>query len=251
MNSQDWLAYYQENKKNRPEPKWNLPSPLDSAKQRILAHSLSHFQLGETGGGRFLLSEARAQVPDDVAYHHALELFVAEEGEHARLLERLVLRFGGQIIHRHWTHALFRLVRHALGFKFEIQLLVIAELVGTAYYRLLQVRTPDPVLEETCALLLADEKRHIEFHADWLGDFQSRLLPLEGAAWRAQFQVLFTMAAYVAWIDHRIALGVAGSNRREFFSEARRECIHFLRQLERNAGQEAGEFGSIPALNRG
>jgi hypothetical protein len=247
MNSQDWLTYYQENKQNRPEPKWNLPTSLESGKQRILAHSLSHFQLGETGEGRFLIAEARVQIPHDLAYHRALELFVAEEREHARLLERLVLRFGGHTIQRHWTHSLFRLVRHALGFKFEIQLLVIAELVGTAYYRLLRARTPDPVLDETCALLLADEARHIDFHADWLGDFQSRLLPLEGAAWRAQFQILFTVAAEVAWIDHRAGLGAAGSNRREFFQEARRECIRFLRSLELNARQQANEFAPVPA----
>lgn len=247
MNSQNWLSYYQENKQHRPEPKWNLPSSLESGKQHILARSLSHFQLGETGEGRFLMAEARAQAQDDVAYHQALGLFVAEEGEHARLLKRLVLRFGGHTIERHWTHALFRLARHALGFRFEIQLLVIAELVGTAYYRLLRARARDPVLEETCTLLLSDEARHIEFHADWLGDFQSRLLPLEGAVWRTQFQVLFALAAQVAWIDHRACLCASGSNRGEFFSEARRECIRFLRQLEWNADQQAKDFVALSA----
>jgi hypothetical protein len=238
MNSQQWLAYYQGNKRNRPEPKWNSPSSLDPEVQFVLARSLSHFQLGETGEGKFLLAGVRAEAPDDTAYHHALQLFIAEENEHARLLERLVRRFGGRIICRHWTHALFRLVRQAFGFKFEVQLLVIAELVGTAYYRLLRARTRDPVLDETCALLLADEACHIEFHAEWLGDFLSRLLPLESAIWCAQFQALFTAAAQVAWFDHRAALRASGANRREFFHEARQECIRFLRQLERKASQQ-------------
>jgi hypothetical protein len=245
MNSKQWLAYYEANKENRPEPKWNLPSPLDPAQIRVLAESLSHFQLGETGGGSFLLSGARKQIPDDVAYHKALELFVAEEGEHARLLKCLVLRFGGTTIQRHWTHTLFRLVRRALGFKFEIQLLLIAEIVGTAYYRLLRARTRDCVLDETCALLLADEKKHIEFHADWLGDFHAHLLPLESAAWRGQFQILFAVAMRVAWFDHRNGLGAAGSTRREFFLEARRECIRFLRSLEQNAEQQVKEFAPV------
>ena len=95
MNSQHWLAYYQNNKNNRPEPKWNLPSPLEQRTQNILGHSLSHFQLGETGEGTFLLAQASAEAPDDVAYHEALRLFIAEEQEHARLLGRLVRRFGG------------------------------------------------------------------------------------------------------------------------------------------------------------
>lgn len=244
MNSQQWLAYYQSNRLHRPVPKWNLPSPLEGGIQRALARSLSHFQLGETGEGKFLIAQARVEIPDDAAYHEALQLFVAEEGEHARLLERLVRRFGGKTIRRHWTRALFRLVRHALGFKFKIQLLVIAELVGTAYYRLLHARTRDSVLEDACALILQDEARHVDFHADWFGDFQSRLLPLERAIWNGQFQTLFTAAAQVAWIDHRRCLAAAGANRREFFREARRECIRFLGQLERNAAQDSRAIGS-------
>jgi hypothetical protein len=237
MNSLQWLHYYQDNKLNRPEPKWNMPSPLDAGRQRVLAQSLSHFQLGETGEGKFLIAQARVQSPDDVAYHEALQLFIAEEGEHARLLERLVHRFGGRIIRQHWTHFLFRLVRRALGFKFEIQLLVIAELVGTAYYRLLHTRTRDSVLEETCAFILKDEAQHIDFHADWFGEFQSRLLPIERAGWTLQFQILFAAAAHVAWIDHRHCLRMIGADRGEFFREARRECIRFLRQLDAAVAQ--------------
>lgn len=237
MNSNQWLDYYQQNRCHRPEPKWNLPSPLDRAQQRILARSLSHFQLGETGGGTYLLENAGKQVSYDPVYREALGCFIAEEGEHARLLERLVLRFGGATIHRHWTHGLFRLVRRGLGFQFEIQVLVIAELVGTAYYRLLRTRTADCVLDETCGLLLRDEAQHVEFHAQWLGKILSRLLPVEASAWRTQFQALFLAAAVIAWIDHRSALIVSGSSRQEFFGEARRECIRFLHQLEFNSRQ--------------
>ena len=238
MNSKHWLNYYQENKHNRPEPKWNSPSSLDPAIQQILARSLSHFQLGETGGGTFLIDHACKKEASDEAYLEALQFFIAEEGEHARLLERLVLRFGGATIRHHWTHVLFRLVRHTLGFQFEIQVLVIAELVGTAYYRLLRARTRDSVLDETCALLLRDEAQHVEFHAQWLGKILSRLLPLEVSAWRTQFQALFSAAALVAWIDHREALMASGSNRPEFFREARQECIRFLHQVQANANQQ-------------
>jgi hypothetical protein len=249
MNSRQWLNYYQNNRTNRPEPKWNVPSPLDPRAQRALARSLSHFQLGETGEGKFLLRQACRQAPEDAAYHEALQLFVAEEGEHARLLERLVRRFDGAIIHRHWTHALFRLTRRALGFRFEIQLLVIAELVGTAYYRLLHARTRDYVLEDVCALLLKDEAQHIDFHADWLGDFQARLLPLERAAWSAQFQTLFTVAALVAWVDHRACLSMLGARRHEFFGAARRECIRFLRQLDLTAAKPADAAAAFTAIS--
>src|SRR4051794_10586328 len=109
MNSHQWLDYYKQNRQNRPEPKWNSPCALEPGLQRVLAKSLSHFQLGETGGGTYLIDQACKQVSDDPTYVDALHYFVAEEGEHARLLECLVLRFGGATIRRHWTHELFRL----------------------------------------------------------------------------------------------------------------------------------------------
>jgi hypothetical protein len=81
------------------------------------------------------------------------------------------------------------------------------------------------VLDEACSLILKDEARHIDFNADWFGDFQSRLLLLEREIWNFQFQLLFTVAAVVAWLDHRDCLKMTGANSAEFFPEARRECI--------------------------
>lgn len=85
MNSSTWLQYFESNRLNRPEPEWRLPFPEDTRTATKLAHSLSHFQLGESGGGSFLLRGARSRYPDDADYAAALTLFVAEEQEHARL----------------------------------------------------------------------------------------------------------------------------------------------------------------------
>lgn len=234
MNSTEWLNYYRQNFRNRTEPEWDVPSPVALSTQRALAHSLAHFQLGESGDGNFLLARAAREVPDDAHYHEALVLFVAEEQEHARLLSHLVHRFGGQTIRRHWTHSLFRCVRRALGLNFELQVLVIAELVGTAYYRLLRARSPDPVLQQVCDQILRDETGHIYFHADWLGTSQLCFLPLERQPWRARFQILFALATRIAWFDHRCCLESVGVNRNAFFREARRECMHFFLRLERD-----------------
>jgi hypothetical protein len=136
-------------------------------------------------------------------------------------------------------HVATSLDTHALSsgptlprFNFELQVLVIAELVGTAYYQLLKLRTPDPVLESACGLLLRDEARHIQFHIEWLGSVQSPWLPLEQQVWTLQFQLLFTAAANVAWFDHREALKLTGACRKEFSLLARAQRIAFLRQLE-------------------
>jgi hypothetical protein len=234
MNSTSWLQYFESNRLKRAEPQWHLPLPETGATAAKLARSLSHFALGESGDGRFLLDEARHTYPDDPDYITALRLFIDEEKEHARLLGKLVTRFGGHLITGHWTHSCFRLLRRALGLHFEVQVLVIAELVGTAYYRSLHIRTRDPVLEQVCDLVLRDEARHIEFHSDRFATCHASWLPLERALWAGQFQFLFLAAAHVAWFDHSEALIAVGSRRSEFFRTARRECIDFLKSIEAN-----------------
>ena len=231
MNSLAWLRYFEANRRNFIEPDWSAPSPLTTEERALLAASLSHFQLGESGGGNHLFAAAARQVGEDCAYVAALQLFVDEEGEHARLLQGLVERFGGRLVARHWTHLLFRTARRALGLNFEIQVLLIAELVGTAYYRILQRRARDPILDQVCLRILADEAQHVAFHLDHLRDIHAALLPAERTAWTLQFQLLFTAALHVAWIDHRTALGSGGASRREFIETARSECIAFLDRL--------------------
>ncbi len=228
MNSIAWLHYYQQNRLHRPEPQWDLPLNENPTVVTELARSLSHFQLGESGEGTHLLREARQAHADDPAYQEALALFIAEEQEHARLLQKLVERYRGRLVTRHWTHTLFRLFRRALGLGFELQVLVIAELIGTAYYRLLENRTDDPVLRQVCELVLRDEARHIAFHAERFGVSHATWLPIEQALWLAQFQALFLAALQVAWTDHRRTLRALGISRREFQGEARRECVQFL-----------------------
>src|SRR4051812_9564139 len=95
MNSKNWLLYYQQNRLHRPEPQWDLALVADPAAQRQMARSLSHFQLGESGEGTYLLAEARRTYPHDPDYCEALALFVQEEQEHARLLQKLVERYDG------------------------------------------------------------------------------------------------------------------------------------------------------------
>ncbi|EDY20818.1 conserved hypothetical protein [Chthoniobacter flavus Ellin428] len=228
MNSTTWLHYYQQNRLNRPEPQWDLPLNEHPAIVAELARSLSHFQLGESGEGTHLLREARRTHADDPAYQEALVLFIAEEQEHARLLQKLVERYRGRLVSRHWTHTLFRLFRRALGMGFELQVLVIAELIGTAYYRLLENRSNDPVLREVCELVLRDEAKHIAFHAERFGASQTTWLPVERALWLAQFQALFLAALQVAWTDHHRTLRTLRIGRGEFQREARHECVQFL-----------------------
>lgn len=226
MNTPSWRHYYELNRNDRLEPEWNLPCVLTEDLQRSLAVSLSHFQLGETGGGTFLLKEASKEADaDDLA---ALGLFVEEEKEHARLLARMVGRLGGKLVQRHWSHRLFKLVRRAGGFRFEIQMLLTAEIVGTAYYEMVNAGIQDIPLNAALGLMLRDETGHVAFHQDRLGFRWRTYLPLERTFWSVQFQVLALTALRVAWLDHGPCLRALGYTWGDFANRGRQRVIQFL-----------------------
>jgi hypothetical protein len=226
-DSSAWLAYFERNRLNRPEPDWDRPTPFLSAVTVPLARSLAHFALGESCEGNTLVAGVRKAWPDDPDYIAATALFVAEEREHARLLEHLVLRFGGTLVTKHWTDRCFTLARHTLGVGFELQAVVVAELVGGAYFRLLR-STGDTVLRQVCELMVRDEDQHRRFHVDRVVVAQLGWSPLRRALWTAQFQLMFRAALLAAWVDHRAALRAVGITRRLFAAEARADARDWL-----------------------
>ena len=239
-DSSAWLGYFERNRLDRPEPDWDRPTPFPPTVAASLARSLAHFQLGESCEGTTLLAGARRHWPDDPDYVAAMTLFVAEEREHARLLAHLVARLGGTLVTKHWTDRCFTLARHALGIGFEIQTVVVAELVGGAYFRLLR-STGDTVLRQVCELMVRDETQHRRFHVDRVVVAQLRWSPLRRALWTAQFRLMLRAALFAAWFDHRAALRAVGINRRLFFAEARADAREWL--LRRAASSPAGRTG--------
>ena len=239
-DSTAWLDHFKRNRQHRTEPDWHRPTPFPAPVAARLARSLAHFQLGESGEGATLLADARQVWADDPDYVAALVLFVAEEQEHARLLEQQVVRLGGTLVTTHWTHRWFRRARRALGVRFEIQTLLVAEIIGTAYYRLLR-STGDAVLRQMCEIMLRDEAPHLRFHADRVVIEQLRWSKLWRALWTVQFRCLLRAAVTAAWIDHRPALRAIGIDRRLFTTEARNEGRSWL--LRRAAASPAGRTG--------
>jgi hypothetical protein len=230
MNPSSWLKYYETNRRNRVEPDWKFPCDVPPELAQHLAISLSHFQLGETGGGTFLLREASKESDaDDLA---ALQLYVREEQEHARLLACMVRRLGGELVRRHWTHRLFKTARRAGGFRFEIQILLIAEMVGTAYYELVRDGVSDAALLTAIGLMLHDEAGHVAFHLDRLRERWRYYLPLERTVWSLQFQMLLLTAMRAAWLDHGPCLRALGFGWDDFALRARKIAIHFLDGLD-------------------
>jgi len=233
-DSSAWLDYFRQNRLQAREFDWDRPTPFHPPVAATLARSLAHFQLGESGDGTTLLAQAARAWPDDPDYVAALRLFVAEEHRHAELLERLVTRLGGTLVTSHWTDRCFRSVRHALGAGFDVQVLLTAELIGTAYYRLLR-STGDTLLRQVCESMVGDEEAHLRFHADRIVTAQLRWSALRRALWTAQFRVLFALTLTAAWFDHRPALRAVGIDRRLFRGEAAGEARRWLRRRQAGA----------------
>ncbi|GLZ34195.1 membrane protein [Lentzea sp. NBRC 105346] len=172
-----------------------------------IVRSVQRFQVGEAGDGANLIAKAGTGT-----YGRAARLFVAEEQNHARMLENLLHAAEQPTIASHWSDTVFVRLRRALGLRLELMVLLIAEVVALRYYRALRDGTSDPLTTEVAGRILSDEERHVPFHRDRLG-------PLPAAA-RAVWWVLFAGALLVVVYDHGRALRRLGVTRRRFFADA-------------------------------
>ena len=83
----DWLLDFKTAAAVReltPDPDWTVGAKLPAA----VWSSIARFQIGESGDGANLIGKARGE--GDETYTTAVELFIAEEQNHARLLGLLM-----------------------------------------------------------------------------------------------------------------------------------------------------------------
>jgi len=169
MNYIKWIGHFTRNKQNRPEPDWSAPIKVPSRMMQPMLRSIEQFRLGDGGGPASLIAHNAENFrgrTDEL--RTIVDLWFAEEAEHARLLGCAVRRFGGRIITSHWSFSAFCLCRRVLGVRFELQVLTLTELVSTAYYRMLRRYSPDGPLAAMCELILRDEGGHVAFQRDRL-----------------------------------------------------------------------------------
>jgi hypothetical protein len=162
----DWLDYFTENRA-RPRPTtWTgevrVPAPLRGP----LVRSLQRFQVGEQGEGRHL--RRAAQATGDARYAAAVDLLLAEEHVHARLLAALLGALGAPVLTRHWSDGCFIWLRHRAGLYGELLVLMAAEIIGEHFYRLVHRTATDAGLRDAMAGILDDEAGHLAFHCDAL-----------------------------------------------------------------------------------
>ncbi|HAV62434.1 MAG TPA: hypothetical protein DCY13_08735 [Verrucomicrobiales bacterium] len=232
MNYQRWISHFERNRENRPEPDWTAPIDIPPRKLKPLLKTLAQFQLGDGGGPCCLIAiDAGRLLNRSPELERVVDLWFREEAEHARLLGRALDRFGGQPIKTHWSFRAFCRVRRWLGVRFELQVLLLTELVSTAYYRVLQRYVDDPAIHQMCALILRDEGGHVDFHRDRLAHANPSPASPLGALWQVQFWLCGLAAASVLWVNHGPCLFPFGAGNREYFGEVHREIGGFIARL--------------------
>ncbi|MEI6083357.1 MAG: ferritin-like domain-containing protein [Verrucomicrobiota bacterium] len=222
MNSRDWLEYYRQNRRDRLPIAWDQPIRGAAVVQAGVARSLARFQLGESSEGTRLRQAAHrlARRTGDSAYAEAIELFISEEQEHARLLGVALNRFAVPRLRHHWSDWLFRRCRHGLGFYEEIMVLLMAEIVALKYYSVVRDGTADSALQRVCDQILHDEKFHVRFHCEYLHRWLAVRPPVVQRLAGWGLAVLFAGASTVVAWDHRAAFAALGSSAEEFLDDS-------------------------------
>ncbi|MFE7797511.1 ferritin-like domain-containing protein [Nocardia sp. NPDC057440] len=192
------------------DPDWARGARLDPE----VVRSVQRFQVGETGDGANLIG--KAERAGDPEYAAAVRLFIAEESNHARMLQLLLSAAGSPTISGHWSDAVFVGLRRALGLRLELLVLMIAEIVALRYYRALRDGTDDPLTTQVGGLILADEQRHVPFHCQRLRAAFATVSHPARQVLLLMWWVMLTGSTIVVAYDHGPALRRLGVTRTGF-----------------------------------
>lgn len=215
MNSEAWLSYFSNNQRPDCAPDAPCGRALPVDVRLTLAHSIARFQLGEASGGRIAHEvETARDIGLDAPSRRAIQLYVLEEGRHARELLLLLHALGGQALSQHWSSDWFRRVRRCLGLRTKLLTMAAAEVVGIAYYSALRDRVPCATVRASLSVIAREEKRHLDFQADWFARAVARTprawRPLVAAGIALRFGLILSAAVLSVLIDHRRALRALG-----------------------------------------
>ena len=249
LDTAKWIAFFENNKLDRLQPKWDAPITIPHAARPLLEQSLREFQLGDGGGPASLIawnveSFRRSQPGLDTV----IDLWFDEEKEHSRLLGGLLKRYGVEPIAAHWSFSLFCFLRRWLGVKFELQILTLTELSSTAYYWLLLRHCADPGLRGVCSLILRDEAGHVAFQNDRLFCAGAPSSGWSRRLWRAQFLISGGIAATVLWLSHGKCLRALGVTTGHFYTVAWRQFDRFLQKLDLRQRLACGTTTTVSRL---
>ena len=196
----DWLRYFQKNRGQRLAIPWGRGIVVEPHLRRPLIRSLQRFQVGEQGDGFHLRKGAASTLDPD--YSRAIDLFIKEEQEHSRLLARAIESMGGSLLAYHWTDACFVFLRRLLGLRLELLVLLVAEIIAQAYYKILYDGTSDVVLRNIFGQILHDELGHVAFHRAYLRQSFATLSPWQRWLLYHTWKLFYQLVCLIVISDH-------------------------------------------------
>ncbi|MEM0997772.1 MAG: ferritin-like domain-containing protein [Bacteroidota bacterium] len=219
-----WFAAFAD--RQLPLPKPQQPE-LTRQERKWIGRSIRHFQLGESSDARLLLQKAGRYAAEtgDISYPWALRGFVQEENRHAALLGRFMDQEGLPRARKSWMDSVFRRVRHALGLRHSIVVLLTAEFIAVPYYTALGQATSSQLLATICRQILEDEAHHLHFQSLALHVFSRRLSPWSRRAGQVFARLCLAIALPVVWCSHRRVLCAGGYDYRYY----RKTCLRAFR----------------------
>jgi len=243
LDPSKWIRHFLANRRNRPEPEWDLPVRLAPDLVRKLRPSIVQFQLGDGGGPASLIArDAQKYRNSSETTRRIVDFWFEEEREHSRLLGQAVTRLGGKRIQSHWSFTAFCACRRIIGVRAELQILLLTELVSTAYYTVLRRHVDDLPIKQMCSLILRDEAGHVAFHRDRLAACEND----RGIFWALQFWLCGYAAATMLWVNHGLCLRPFGARTKEYYHEVRFQISRFIRRLYRSQFAPDVNNSSIP-----
>lgn len=211
----NWLNYFEQNRVNRMPVPWEWGIRVEPHLRGPLIHSLQKFQLGESGEGRKLKSHARKT--GDATYAAAIELFIGEEQEHARLMGRILRELNAPLLKNHWSDHCFVLMRQMFGLHQELMVLLLPEMIAKRYFRALHDGTRDPVLRAVFAQIAQDEDGHLAFHIEYLRRAFRDMSFSRRIAAQILWRLIYRLTCVVVMLDHRKVLRAAGVSPKDFW----------------------------------
>jgi hypothetical protein len=199
-----WRTYFEHNRDHRHAIPWSDTIHLPPGLSGPFIRSLQRFQVGESGEGRHLRASAKAT--GNVDYAAAIELFVREEQEHARLMGEIIKRLGAPLLTGHWSDHCFIRLRHLFGLNQQLMVLLMPEIIAKRYFLLLHDQAGDPAVRAVCAQILHDEEGHVAFHTEYLHQSLAGLDVLSRRLLRGVWRMLFRLSVLVVVLDHRSLL---------------------------------------------
>jgi hypothetical protein len=212
---QNWLKYFQYNRAHRSTVPWDHGIKVEPQLYKPLVASLRKFQLGESGDGLRLRRHAAST--EDAAYAAAIDLFIKEEQEHARLMGEILRILHEPLLESHWTDNCFMLMRHFFGLHQELMVLLLPEMIAKRYFRALHDGTKDEVLRAVFGQILRDEEGHLAFHVEYLRQAFKGMSFMGRIGTQLIWRFLFRATCVAVMFDHRAVLKNVGVNPHGFW----------------------------------